>query len=204
LAALFLVALRVVLGLAGSRYLRFSSFPLRPGEVLRYFSDAIRAKTKRYPGNNPGSAAAAVLMFLLVPALAATGTDWTGRMREDAHEIAAWGLLAVVGLHLLGIVWHTLRHRENIAASMVTGRKRAEDAESIPSSNTIPGLLLLVLGGAWILALFSGHQPGAASVKLPLLGMDVPLAGDEPAEHGKTKDKKRGGGESCHREHDDD
>ena len=204
LTALFLVALRVVLGLAGSRSLRFSSFPLRPGEVFRYFSDAMVSKTKRYPGNNPGSAVAAVLMFLLVPALAATGTDWTGRMRGDAHEIAAWGLLVVVGLHLLGLAWHTLRHRENIAAAMVTGRKQAEDSEAIPSSNAIPGLLLLVLAGAWVFALFSNHQAGTASVKLPLLGENVPLGENESDGHGKTKEGKKSGGARGHREHDDD
>lgn len=204
LTALLLVAIRVVLGLAGSRYLGFASFPLRPGEVFRYFRDAIRSKTKRYPGNNPGSAVAAVLMLLLVPALATTGTNWTGRVREDVHEIAAWALLAVVGLHLLGLVWHTLRHRENIAAAMITGRKQAEDSEAIRSPNTIPGLLLLVVAGAWIFPLFSSHKPGAASVKLPILGVPVSLGETESAGHGKAKAHKKGGGETRHREHDDD
>ncbi len=200
LTALFLVAVRLLPGLAGSRHARFSSFPIHPREVFTYFADALRAKTKRYPGNNPGSAVAAVLMFLLVPALALTGTDWTGGMREDLHEIAAWALLAVVALHLLGLVWHTLRHRENIAASMITGKKSGQDGDGIPSANLVPGLVLLLLSGAWIAALFSSHQPGAANVKLPVLGVVVPLGENESGE----KESGRAKHDRADRHEDDD
>ena len=42
--ALFLLAVRVVLGLVGSRYSRFASFPLHPGEVVRYLASAAVSK----------------------------------------------------------------------------------------------------------------------------------------------------------------
>ncbi len=185
LTALFLLVARLVLGLVGSRHARFSAFPLRPREVLTYFADAIRSKTKLYPGNNPGSAVAAVLMFLLVPALVLTGTDWTGVMREDLHEIAAWALLVVVGLHLLGLAWHTIRHKENIAAAMITGKKSGEPAHALPSAHTLPGLVMLLVCGAWIAALFANHQAGSDSVKLPVFGLTVRLGEAESDEHGE-------------------
>ena len=67
IVAVFSLAVRVLLGIVGSRYSRFANFPLRPREVATYFVNAVFSKTKRYAGNNPGSAIAAVLMFLIVP-----------------------------------------------------------------------------------------------------------------------------------------
>ena len=173
LAALFLAGVRVLLGFAGSRHARFASFPLRPRETVVYFVSALSGKTKRHPGNNPGSALAAILMIGLVVFLAATGTDWTGATREDAHETAAWVLLCVVGLHLLGLAWHTIRHRENIALSIVTGRKPVEESAGIPSANLIPGLVLLVICGGWITALFLNQPPGGAGIRLPVFGFET-------------------------------
>ena len=200
LVAVFLVVVRLVLGFAGSRHARFSSFPLHPREVFSYFRDSIRAKTRRYPGNNPGSAVAALFMFLLVPALALTGTDWTGRAREDAHELAAWALLAVVSLHMIGIAWHTLRHRENIAVSMVTGKKHGQDEDGIPSANGLPGFVLFLLCAAWIFALFSSHQPDASTVRLPVLGLSVSLGENESGENKATRKSR----DRSHRHDDDD
>ena len=73
IVALFLLAVRVVLGFVGSRYSRFSRYPINILEVARYMISAVFSKTKLYAGNNPGSAMAAVLMFLLVPALFISG-----------------------------------------------------------------------------------------------------------------------------------
>ena len=87
IAAAFLLVARLVLGLIGSRYARFSSFPLHPLELAGYLISALLSKTRRYAGNNPGSAAAAVLMFVLVPALFATGAGWA---EGDLHEALAW------------------------------------------------------------------------------------------------------------------
>lgn len=201
LSALLLLGARMVLGLAGSRHARFSNFPLRPREVLSYFADALRAKTRLYPGNNPGSALAALLMFLLIPVLAITGTNWTGAMREDLHEIAAWVLLIVIGLHLLGLAWHTIRHKENIAAAMITGKKTGETGDAIPSTHFLPGLIMLLVCGGWITALFSNHQPGVASVRLPLLGLSVPLGEMESGEYGGGS---KSGADETGKEHDDD
>ena len=65
IAALFLLAVRVVLGFVGSRYARFSSYPVHPREIVGYMISAAVSKSKLYAGNNPGSAMAAMLMFLL-------------------------------------------------------------------------------------------------------------------------------------------
>ena len=183
IVALFLLALRVAMGIAGSRYAKFSSFPLCPRELAVYMLAALFSKTKRYPGNNPGSALAAVLMFLLVPLLFVSGIGMGGEALEEAHEAIAWALLAVVILHLAGIAWHTIRHKENISLSMVTGKKNGSPEDAIASHHSGIGLGFAVLAGAWILALFGNHDPRTAKVKLPLLGATISLGENENHEH---------------------
>jgi len=45
---------------------------------------------------------------------------------EEVHEILANGVMALVVLHVLGVILASVAHRENLVASMFTGTKRAE------------------------------------------------------------------------------
>lgn len=194
IVALFLLVVRVVMGLVGSRYSRFASFPLRPREVVSYLVSAAVSKTRRYAGNNPGSALAAVLMFLLVPALFTSGIGLGGEALEEVHETLAWALVVVVALHLLGLAWHTLRHRENISLAMVTGKKAGRPEDAISSAHAAWGIVLVLVAGLWIAALFAGHNASTATVKLPGVGVTLQLG---EKESGDGKRHQRG------RDHDD-
>ncbi len=187
IVTLFLLAVRIVMGIVGSRYARFGSFPLRPREMASYFISAMVTKTKRYAGNNPGSALAALLMFLLVPALFITGAGIAGEEFGELHESLAWALLAVVVLHLAGLILHTIRHKENIAVSMITGKKSGEAADAIPYARPLGGAAFLIASIAWCAALFHNHDPKSASVRLPLSGVTVSLGENEAEEHGQSE-----------------
>jgi cytochrome b len=187
IAALFLLVVRLVLGFAGSRYSRFSSYPVHPREVVGYLISAVVSKTKLYAGNNPGSALAAVLMFLLVPALFVSGIGFGGEAIEELHELCAWGLLAVIGMHLAGLAWHTIRHRENVSLAMVTGRKRGNPEDAISSAHPVWGVILLIGAGLWIALLFASHRSQDASVRLPVIGVTLQL-GEHEAQGGKSRD----------------
>jgi len=182
--ALFLLSVRVVMGVVGSRYSRFTSFPVHPREVIGYLISAAVSKTKLYAGNNPGSAVAAVLMFLLVPALFISGIGYGGEALEELHETFAWALLAVIVMHLAGLAWHTIRHRENISLAMVTGKKSGNAVDAISSSHAIWGVILVIITGLWIAALFAAHNANTATVKLPGIGVTLQLGENEG---GKSK-----------------
>jgi cytochrome b len=51
------------------------------------------------------------------------GVPWVEALHSTLSDI----LFVFVGLHILGVVFTSARHRESLPASMLHGRKRAED-----------------------------------------------------------------------------
>ena len=195
LIAAFLLLVRIVLGLIGSRHARFANFPVRPTEIVGYFVGVLTGKARTYAGNNPGSAMAALAMFALVPLLVFTGIGTGGEAFEDIHEVLAYLLLGVICAHLLGLIVHTIRHRENIAAAMITGRKIVSPEEALTSAHPVWGLVLLLTGAVWIVALFNNHDAQAATVRIPVIGTVLQLGENE----GEENDNKEHGRDERHR-----
>ncbi len=78
-----LVAFRLVWGLVGSRYARFTQFIKGPGATLSYIGDMVNGKERRYLGHNP--AGAAMIVALLA---ALSGTALTGWLMEEPERMA--------------------------------------------------------------------------------------------------------------------
>jgi cytochrome b len=150
-----LVTFRILWGLLGTRYARFTNFVQGPAAVMRYLRSLASTKPEHHIGHNPAGALAIVLLLLLSVATVATG--WTqdmaigGHWLEEFHEGAASFMLALVGVHLAGVVLSSWLHRENLVRSMLTGQKAGAPHESIRWSWRPLALLLLVavLGFWW-------------------------------------------------------
>ena len=78
-----LVALRLVWGLVGGRYARFSRFIKGPRDTLSYLGDMVRGRERRYLGHNP--AGAAMIVALLA---ALSGTALTGWLMAEPARMA--------------------------------------------------------------------------------------------------------------------
>jgi cytochrome b len=90
----------------------------------------VRARAPRCIGHDPLGLWMVWLLWSLVLLLALTGwmsrldAFWGDERLQDVHAWLADALLAAVVLHLLGVGVMSWRWRENLPATMVTGRKR--------------------------------------------------------------------------------
>lgn len=146
--AFSLVLLRLLWGLVGSEHARFHDFVRGPGRVLAYLKQVVSGSAPRYLGHNPAGGAMIVALLagvllttisgLLVygaenpagglgtlsAALGIVGEAGAERL-EEVHELFSNLTLALVVLHIAGVVFESLRHRENLVRAMLTGRKQA-------------------------------------------------------------------------------
>ncbi len=135
-----LVAFRLLWGFVGPRYARFSSFLFKPGEIAAYVGSLLKAKPAHYVGHNPAGSVAVFALLALAIGCGVSGVvlfqDIGGDALEELHEAAAYIMLAVVGLHVAGVLLSSLMHRENLVRAMITGFKRAPR----PSEPAQPGI----------------------------------------------------------------
>lgn len=143
---------RILWGLWGTRYARFTDFVKGPQAVVGYLRSLLGASPEHPVGHNPAGAWAIVALLGLALATGASGwanyVDLGGHWLEELHEGLAATMLAVVAIHVLGVVSGSLVHRENLVRAMVTGRKDGEVAQAISSARPLAALLLLV----WVAA----------------------------------------------------
>ena len=194
-----LVAFRLVWGVIGTRHARFDAFATRPAALAAYLKSVFGGPGREYVGHNPASSYVTWAMLILL-----VGLVWTGILLgrgnesvEDLHEILAHSMLALVGIHVLGVILHTVRHRDPIALGMIDGRKREPSSAAIRSARPVSALLLGVLLASWAAGLWRGYEPAKGRVTLPVLGTSVSLGESEEGEHGRG-DNGRG-----HEEEDD-
>ncbi|MCG2584330.1 cytochrome b/b6 domain-containing protein [Massilia sp. TS11] len=151
-----LVGFRLVWGLIGTRYARFSEFVRGPRAVAGYLRDLFSGKARHFTGHNPAGALAILALLGLTLAVTLSGhatlNALGGEWLEDAHEAVANLMLGVVIVHIGGVLASSLLHREKLVPAMVHGRKAGAEGEGIRSGWNVVGILLLaaVLGFWWL------------------------------------------------------
>jgi cytochrome b len=184
------VVLRVVWGVVGTRHARFASFPLGPAALVRYFKGLVTGRQRPVAGHNPASSWVAIVLMGLALGLGVTGYLMTSggnpEALEEVHELLANTFLAVVLLHIAGLVLHSLRHRDGFALSMVDGRKQQiEPAETIAGARPVVGMLFIAIVAAFAVHLVRNYDAGTQS--LNLFGTTLQL-GEHEHEHEEEDD----------------
>lgn len=125
-----LLAFRLVWGVAGSPHARFAGFVPAPRALASHLRAMLLGKEARFLGHNPAGAVMIVLLLLLLAATSISGWLLTlaafrdDRLCETVHFASAQILIGAVAVHVLGVLFTSLRHRENLVLAMFTGRKR--------------------------------------------------------------------------------
>lgn len=140
------VLVRIAWGFVGSKYARFGDFVRGPAATIEYLRGIVSGQAERHLGHNPAGGA---MILLLLVALAGTVTcgmvlygieegagplaGWVAGSGldeegwEEAHEIFANSTLALIALHVAGVIHASRSHRENLVKAMFTGHKQARD-----------------------------------------------------------------------------
>lgn len=134
-AALTLVLFRILWGLVGTRYARFSSFVHGPAAIIAY----LRGAAEHRPGHNPLGSLSVFAMLGVVLAQAVSGlftnddiasegplVKFISKELSDSitwfHKALSINLLyALVGLHIAAIGYYYFGKRRNLVKPMITG-----------------------------------------------------------------------------------
>jgi len=144
MTALALIAFRLIWGICGPRYARFSQFVRGPRTLWRY----LRNELPPAAGHNPLGACSVIALLLVIGVQAFSGLfanddvltagplafwndAWSGRLTW-LHNANEWAIIAVVGLHVIAIAWYRLVLRKDLVGPMIHGDVPASAVEGSP------------------------------------------------------------------------
>ncbi|MFZ2300538.1 MAG: cytochrome b/b6 domain-containing protein [Gallionella sp.] len=169
-----LLGFRLLWGFFGTRYAQFRSFLFKPSEIAAYSLSLLKGKPAHYIGHNPLGSVSIWLLLGLGILSGVSGVllfeDIGGDALEELHEIASNAMLAIVAIHIVGVVVSSLLHRENLARAMVTGLKAAEPDQGVRRSYAWLGAIMLTV----VVAFWAGY---------PSTGLVTPGADTAQAKH---------------------
>lgn len=132
-----LIVFRLLWGFVGGGYSRFAEFLPTPGKVINYLKSLIEGRPQHYVGHNPAGAVAIFLLLGFGIAAAASGwatyEDIGGHFMEELHEGASNGMMAIVVIHIVGVMVSSWLHHENLVAAMITGWKKLRTTHENPA-----------------------------------------------------------------------
>jgi cytochrome b len=101
--------------------------------MTTYLKAVIAHREPRHIGHNPLGALMIVALLAMVAGICVTGwlyttdaywgVEWVGKLHEGLTDL----LIVLVALHLVGVVFTSIRQRENLVKAMLTGMKKAPE-----------------------------------------------------------------------------
>ncbi len=127
-----LIVARICWGLLATGYANFKSFPLNPLMAFRYVLKLLKGTARQYIGHNPiGSIAIYLMLFLGLMAVGSgcvvfnNGWGWIDEdIAQHLHHLVTWTWLWVVVIHMSGVLFESVMHKDNLIWAMITGCKR--------------------------------------------------------------------------------
>jgi cytochrome b len=158
-----LVLCRILWGLIGTRYARFTQFIKGPSKTTHHIKSLLNRQQDHQLGHNPAGALAMVLLMVLILVLGITGywivKDLLSERVGEVHEIIASMAMAVVTVHIAAAILMSFLQNENLIKSMVTGKKMGAVEQAIPSPVYLVGFMLAVAWGYLFYLVVSGALP---------------------------------------------
>jgi cytochrome b len=146
--ACLLVLIRLVWGVIGTRYARFSQFLKSPKAVIGHFMAMLRGHPHHDVGHNPAGGLVMFALMLLILLIGLTGylsvKEFFGDFASEAHEVVANLVLGLVILHIIAAIGMSLIERQNLVRSMVNGKKQGMPEQGIRYPQYLIGSLIFL------------------------------------------------------------
>jgi len=169
-----LLIFRLIWGVVGSHYARFKAFSYSPKEVINYLRALLGSGVKHYVGHNPAGAWAVFLLITVGMLLALSGLIVLGGEEQQGvlagkitfdqsapfsllHEVIAWGMVAVVAVHVTGVIVESVLHRENLIGAMFRGTKWVEGESAKVAPSRLMAAVITVSVMTWGAISFSSY-----------------------------------------------
>ena len=181
---------RVIWGVFGSEYSRLASFAYPARRVIEHLRGLMLLRPPHYLGHNPSGAVMIFALFAVLAALVVSGLIEVageekqgplagvvgyalGNGAKPLHLVLAALLLAMVALHLAGVLVGTWLLKEPLIRAMITGSKPLP--ANVPLPRPRPARPVTA---AWWLALTAGSAAALIALlsRLPPVGIPVPPA----------------------------
>ena len=190
-AILGLILFRVLWGFRGTYFARFRNFSYSAARGRDYLLDTLKGKAAHYVGHNPAGSWAIYLLLGGIFLTAVSGffvfgaeeghgpaspleSGLSGWLAKNIHNGLAWLLVAVIAVHIGGVVFESIRLREKLIPGMITGRKPVPaGTPEVPARKGVAAVLLLLLG-VYFLSAGIGLVPGKEAFQEQFTG--EPLA----------------------------
>lgn len=174
IAIFALVLFRLIWGVVGGRYARFTSFIRGPKAVLEHLDEMRQPNPPQHLGHNAAGGWMVVVLLVLVLAQAGTGlftndlityigplgalvSDSTSEKITTIHKIMSNLILAAVVLHVAAVVVYFVWKKQNLVRPMLTGRRAdLREADLPPLLDRAPPLWRAGIALALAIAVVAG------------------------------------------------
>lgn len=173
-----LIIFRLIWGIAGSDYAKFSQFIYGPRAVLRYAGTLFKRDSEAHAGHNPLGGWVVIIMLSLVAVQAVSGlfmTDdifldgpWRAAVEDSTLKTMSYLhnnvfniLLVVIALHIAAIGFYAVYKKQKLAPAMVHGKKSTNEA-GIPSSRLLAAVVVALISAGIVYYVVEIAPPEAA------------------------------------------
>lgn len=165
-AALTLVLFRLLWGVVGTRYARFSSFIYMPASIIGYVKGLKSSVREQYLGHNPlGSLSVFALLGVVLmqsisglfsnddianegPLAKFIGKGLSDKVTWFHTEVSAYLIYIFIGMHIAAIAYYYFRKKQDLVKPMIVGDKLTElDGPPANDSWTVRLLALALFAG---------------------------------------------------------
>ncbi|OYY20803.1 MAG: cytochrome B [Polynucleobacter sp. 24-46-87] len=161
--ACLLVLIRLVWGVIGTRYARFTQFLKSPRAVIEHFMTMLRGHPHHDVGHNPAGGLVMFALMLLILLIGLTGylsvKEFLGNVPSEAHEVVASLVLGLVIVHIIAAIGMSVIERQNLVRSMVTGKKKGFPEQGIRYPQYLIGALILLSSLYFFYLILTGGLP---------------------------------------------